>query len=134
MSSNSLGNLLETSMAKIKEMVDVDTIIGKPINCPDSTIIIPVSKVAYGFGSGGSDLPSKNDKEGFGGGAGAGISITPIAFIVIANGDAKLLQIPTNDNTADRVVNMVPDVVDKISGIFKKDKRDKKDKDTTTEV
>ena len=126
MGDKSVGNLLEVSMAKIKEMVDADTIIGKPINCPDSTVIIPVSKVAYGLGSGGSDLPGKTEKEAFGGGAAVGISITPVAFITISNGEVKLLQIATNKNTADRIVNMVPEVVDKINDMIKKDKKDQK--------
>ena len=121
-------------MQKIREMIDVNTIIGDPITTPDGTVIIPVSKVSFGFGSGGSDWPNKNTaKDLFGGGAGAGISINPLAFLVISNGEVKLLQMSFSSNTADKMVNMVPDVIDKISGLVsgssKKDAKEKKDKD-----
>ena len=97
-------------------------------------MIIPVSKVSFGFGSGGSDWPNKNTaKDLFGGGAGAGISINPLAFLVVSNGEVKLLQMSLSSNTADKMVNMVPDVIDKISGLVsgssKKDAKEKKDKD-----
>ena len=123
-----------TAMQKIREMIDVNTIIGDPITTPDGTVIIPVSKVSFGFGSGGSDWPNKNTaKDLFGGGAGAGISINPLAFLVISNGEVKLLQMSFSSNTADKMVNMVPDVIDKISGLVsgssKKDAKEKKDKD-----
>lgn len=113
------------SMDKIKEMVDVNTIIGNPINTPDGTTIIPISKVSYGFASGGSDLPTKSPKETFGGLGGAGISIQPIGFLVVSNGDVKLLQLSTAENTVNNIVNMVPDMVDKVSGIFSSSKSKK---------
>ena len=91
--NNSVQGLLGASMEKIKEMVDANTVIGTPINAADGTILIPVSRISYGFASGGSDLPNKANAELFGGGSGAGINITPIAFLVIANGDVKLLQL-----------------------------------------
>ena len=123
-----------TAMQMIREMIDVNTIIGDPITTPDGTVIIPVSKVSFGFGSGGSDWPNKNTaKDLFGGGAGAGISINPLAFLVISNGEVKLLQMSFSSNTADKMVYMVPDVIDKISGLVsgssKKDAKEKKDKD-----
>ena len=110
--------------------MDVNTIVGDPITAPDGTIIIPISKISYGFASGGSDFPSKvqNEKEFFGGGTGAGISINPIAFLTISNGNVKLLQIDPYNNSADRIVGMVPDVVDKISGIVSKKSEEKKAK------
>ena len=129
-----IQGMMGTAMQKIREMIDVNTIIGDPITTPDGTVIIPVSKVSFGFGSGGSDWPNKNTaKDLFGGGAGAGISINPLAFLVISNGEVKLLQMSFSSNTADKMFNMVPDVIDKISGLVsgssKKDAKEKKDKD-----
>ncbi len=119
-----INNLMNTTMEKIKQMVDVNTIIGDPITTPDGTVIIPVSKVSYGFASGGSDLPTKKEnKDCFGGGSGAGISIQPIAFLTVCGGDVKLLPIEKYDGTADRVVGIVPDLVDKVTALFKKDKK-----------
>ena len=102
-----IQGMMGTAMQKIREMIDVNTIIGDPITTPDGTVIIPVSKVSFGFGSGGSDWPNKNTaKDLFGGGAGAGISINPLAFLVISNGEVKLLQMSFSSNTADKMVNM----------------------------
>jgi len=126
MGEHPIQGLIATAMAKIKEMVDVDTIIGEAITTPDGTTIIPVSKVSFGFASGGSDIPSKSAKDLFGGGSGAGITIQPIAFIVISNGEVKLLQMSMNANSSNAIINMVPDVVDKITSLINK-KKDKKD-------
>lgn len=124
MSENKVNNLLGISMDKIKEMVDVNTVIGDPITTPDGTTVIPVSRVSYGFAGGGSDLPSKAqpDKGLFAGGSGAGITISPIAFLVIANGNVRILQIEPYLSSVDRIVASAPDVVDKITSLFKKDK------------
>ncbi len=124
-----LEGLMGTTIEKINQMVDVNTVIGNPITSPDGTIIIPVSKVSYGFASGGSSFAAKSapNKDLFGGGAGAGVSINPIAFIVISNGDAKVLTIDEpNSTTAEKAIAMAPDVIDKIVGIFSKDKKDDK--------
>ena len=128
MSDHPIESMMNTTMDKIKTMVDASTMIGDPITTPDGTVIIPVSKVSYGFASGGSDFVSKNaaSKDLFGGGAGSGITLTPVAFLAIHEGEVKLLQVDPFNSTADRVVGMVPDVVDKISGLFsKKDKKKK---------
>lgn len=122
MSENPIQGIMGTTMEKIKEMVDVNTIIGDPVITPDGTTIIPVSKVSFGFASGGSDLPTKQPKNTFGGGGGAGISIQPIAFLVVSAGNVKLLQMTMGENTANNIVNMVPEVVDKIGAMFHKDK------------
>lgn len=114
-------------MDKIKQMVDVNTIIGDPITTPDGTTVIPISKVSYGFASGGTDLPTKSAKETFGGVGGAGISIQPIGFLVIGNGNVKLLQLSTAENTVNNIVNMVPEMVDKVSGIFSSSKSKKEE-------
>lgn len=119
-----LEGLMGTTMDKIKQLVDVNTVIGTPVTSPDGTVIIPVSKVSYGFASGGSSFAAKSapEKDLFGGGAGAGVSINPIAFIVIANGDAKVISIDTpNSTAAEKALAMAPDLVDKITSLFKKD-------------
>ena len=127
MSDHPINGLMQTTMQKIKEMVDVNTIVGDPITSPDGTIIIPVSKVSYGFASGGSDFPTKKEnKECFGGGSGAGVSISPVAFLVVYQGKVELVPLEKFDVAADRVVGMVPEIMDKITSLFKKDKNTKK--------
>ncbi|MGN1468034.1 MAG: GerW family sporulation protein [Ruminococcus sp.] len=134
MSDHPINGLMQTTMQKIKEMVDVNTIVGDPITSPDGTIIIPVSKVTYGFASGGSDFPTKKEnKDCFGGGSGAGVSIVPVAFLVVYKGDVKLVPLEKFDGAADRVVGMVPDIVEKITSLFKKDKNKKPQTDAPKE-
>lgn len=118
MKESSASGILGTSIDKIKELVDVQTIIGNPINVSSSIQIIPVSKVSYGFASGGSDFPSKNSKELFGGGGGAGVTITPVAFLVINNGNVSIKYIDAAEGSVERVIGMVPDLVDKASGVI----------------
>jgi len=115
---NPLGEVLDTSLEKLKKLVDVNTIIGDAITTPDGTTIIPVSKVSFGFATGGSELPTSKPTTPFGGGSGGGVTIQPLAFLVISNGNVKLLQMQTADNTADRIVNMMPGMVDKVSGMI----------------
>ncbi len=125
-----INGLMDTTMDKIKQMVDVNTIIGDPITSPDGTIIIPVSKVSYGFASGGSDFPTKKDnKDCFGGGSGAGVTIQPVAFLTVYRGEVKLIPVDKYDGAADRVVGMVPELVDKVSALFKRDKKEKPKKE-----
>lgn len=119
---HAIEGLMGVTMDKIREMVDVNTIIGEQIVTNDGTTIIPISKVSFGFASGGSDLPTKTPKDLFGGGAGAGVTIQPIAFIVVKDKEVKLLQMNVNGNVATGIVNMVPDMVDKISGMISKNK------------
>lgn len=121
MSTHPLEGLMSTTLENIREMVDVNTVVGDPISSLDGSIIIPVSRVSFGFGSGGSDLPTKQPKEVFGGASGAGISIHPIAFLVINQGEVKLLQLSTTDNTVDNIINRAPDIIQKISDLFQKD-------------
>lgn len=124
MSNQNLNELLNISMEKIKGMVDASTVIGDPITTPDGkTTIIPVSKVSYGFAGGGSDLPSKVQQQNglFLGGTGAGISVSPVAFLSITDGQVRVLQIEPYFSSVDRVIEKLPDVADKISAIFKKD-------------
>lgn len=123
-----IGSLMDTTMEKIKEMIDVNTIIGEPITSPDGTLIVPVSKVSYGFAAGGSDLPTKKEnKDCFGGGSGAGVTIQPVAFLTVYQGDVRLVSVDREEGTADKLVNMIPDVLKKVKGVFKKDKSESAD-------
>lgn len=123
-----IGSLMDTTMEKIKEMIDVNTIIGEPITSPDGTLIIPVSKVSYGFAAGGSDLPTKKEnKDCFSGGSGAGVTIQPVAFLTVYQGDVRLVSVDREEGTADKLVNMIPDVLKKVKGVFKKDKSESAD-------
>lgn len=129
-----IQGLMDTTMQKIREMVDVNTIIGEPIQTPDGTVIIPVSKVSFGFASGGSDIPTKQPKQVFGGAGGAGISIQPLAFLVVSAGNVKLLQMTNGQNTANNIINMVPDVMDRIGALFNKDKAETNSSQQTVSV
>ena len=118
--SNGVPGMLETTMQKIREMIDANTVVGDPITIPDGTTIIPVSKISVGFGGGGSDFPTKNPGGSpFGGGAGGGIKVTPVAFLVIQNGSVRMIPVahPAN-TTADRLVEMIPDTLDKVSAFI----------------
>ena len=117
--SKNLPNMLENTIAKIREMVDVNSVIGTPITTADGVTIIPVSKVSAGFGGGGSDYVSKNankQENPFGGGVGGGVTVTPIAFLIVKEGSVRMLPVAAPANTtADRLVEMIPDTLDKIS-------------------
>ena len=115
--SQTLPNMLENTIAKIREMVDVNSVIGDPITTPDGVTIIPVSKVSVGFGGGGSDFTKGNDA--FGGGAGGGVKVTPICFLIVQNGSVRMMPVAAPaSTTADRIVEMVPDTLDKISAFI----------------
>ena len=120
----SANGILRTTIEKVRDLVDVSTIIGEPINLPDGLTIIPVSKVTYGFASGGSDFPSKNNVELFGGAGGAGITINPVAFLVVKDGDVTIKHIVSNDNAVERAVSLVPEMFDKVTNLAKKKKAD----------
>ncbi len=118
MKEQSASGILGTSIEKIKDLVDVSTIIGDPIKISESLQIIPVSKVTYGFASGGTDFPSKNNQELFGGGGGAGITISPVAFLVVNNGSVSVKYINAAEGSVERVIGMVPDLVDKATDVI----------------
>ena len=126
MSEHPIEGMMDTTLEKIKQMVDANTVIGEPVVSPDGSVIIPVSRISYGFASGGSDFPSKHttDKSFFGGGAGAGVTINPVAFIAIHDGNFRLLQIDPCSSSLDRAINMVPDLVETVTGLKKKKKGD----------
>ena len=127
--STKLPNMLDNTIAKIREMVDVNSVIGDPITTPDGVTIIPVSKVSVGFAGGGSDYVSKHpnkEENPFGGGAGGGVKVTPIAFLIVKDGSVRMLPVAAPANTtADRIVEQVPDVLDKIAAFI--DSRTKKE-------
>ena len=126
MEKTPVSDLMETTMQKVREMIDSNTIIGEPITTVDGITLIPVSKVSFGFagGGGGADLLKKPDPQnGFGGGIGAGVKIEPVAFIVAVGDNVKLLHIsPPAESTLDRLIETVPEVIDKVSGFINKDK------------
>ncbi len=129
-----LEGLMSTSMEKIRELVDVNTIIGEPITSPDGTVIIPISKVSFGFMSGGSDIPSSVPKEVFAGGSGAGVTIKPQAFIIIKkDGDVVLKELGAKDSPIDSLVENVPGIVAKVKDIFGKKSDAEGDNDTEEE-
>ncbi len=121
--NKNLESLVKTAIEKIREMIDIETVIGDPISTPNGTTIIPVSKVSVGFASGGSDLPTKSDKDLFGGGSGGGVTIQPLAFItILPDGNVKLLQMTINAPKENAALAIIPDIVDKISEMVSKSK------------
>ena len=128
-----IEGIMGISMDKIREMVDVNTIIGDPINSPDGTVIIPVSKVSFGFVSGGSDLPAQA-AEKFAGGSGAGVTVKPQAFIVIKrDGSVDLLEMGAKSSPVDAVMDALPDVVEKVKGFVASAKEKKAEKAENSE-
>jgi len=111
---NPLSELMGAAMEKVHEMVDTNTIVGQPITTPDGVTLIPISKVSFGFGGGGGDY-GKAPKENFGGGAGAGVKIDPVAFLVIKDGITRVMPVAVPPaSTLERVVDMVPEIMDKV--------------------
>ena len=124
-----INDLLSTTMEKVRTMVDANTIIGQPIQAEGVTLI-PVSKLSFGFGTGGSDFTTKNQKPAtpntFGGGTGAGAKLEPVAFLVVKGESVRLLSVaPPPATTVDRVIEMVPEVMDKVTGFIEKQQEKK---------
>ena len=115
MKNQSAEKILATTIERVRDLVDVSTIVGEPINVSADITIIPISKVTYGFASGGSDFPSRNNVELFGGGGGAGITINPVAFLVVNKGEVTIKHITASDNAAERAVNLIPEMFDKVT-------------------
>ena len=120
--SQNLPNMLENTIAKIREMVNANSVVGEPITTPDGVTIIPISKISIGLGGGGSDFVSKNvnhQENPFGGGVGAGVKVSPVAFLIVKDGGVRMLPVAAPANTtADRIVEMVPDTLDKIASFI----------------
>lgn len=136
MSDNKVNELLGVSMEKIKQMVDVNTVIGDPINTPDGTTVLPISRISYGFASGGSDLPSKAQPASglFAGGSGVGVTVVPVAFLAISNGNVRILQIEPYMSPLDRALEKMPEVVDKITDLFRRNKKEEPEQETPPAV
>ena len=125
MSNHPINNLMETAMQSIKDMVDVNTIIGEAVEAKDGTIIVPISKVSFGFGAGGSDFGQKGISSGdsnFGGGSGGGATIEPVAFMVVGKEQIKLMPVEKNASPVEEIIDSVPTILDKIVNLFKKKK------------
>lgn len=133
MSEHPIEALMKTTMESIKEMVDVNTIVGDAVESPDGTVIIPISKVSFGFASGGGEYTNmkkyKNeedeerimeDKFPFAGGAGAGVSVQPVAFMVVGNGQMKLMSVDQNANLIDNIINSTPKMINSLQAAFSK--------------
>ena len=115
MKKNPLNDLMHTTMEKVREMADTNTIVGEPIVTPDGVTLIPVSKISFGFGSGGGSYGKNPNQEQFGGGSGAGVKIDPVAFLVVRDGVTRVLPVAVPPiSTMDRIVDMIPDLLDKV--------------------
>ncbi len=127
MSEHPIDGLMQNAMNNIKQMVDVNTIIGEAVETGDGTVIIPVSKVGFGFAAGGSDFSprpvAENEKALFGGGAGAGVSISPVGFLVVGKDQIKLIPISTSNAPLDKILDYVPTLIDKASNFIASKKK-----------
>ncbi len=135
MEKHAIGELMEKTMSKIREMVDVNTIVGSPITTVDGITLIPVSKVSFGFAAGGSDFQTRNGKDGqpnpFGGGSGAGVKIEPVSFLVIRDGNVRMISANAREqNSVEKFIDSMPDIIDKVKEVLPK----KKDEETDTEI
>ncbi len=121
MSEHPINNLMSTVMENIKGMIDVNTIIGDPVETVNGTLIIPISKVGFGFAAGGSEIPTKNpgDKP-FGGGSGAGVSINPVGFLVVTADQIKMVPVSSGNTPIDKLIDYIPVAVNKVNDIIKK--------------
>ena len=123
MENNKLSSLMRSTMEKVHEMVDTNTIVGEPISTADGVTLIPISRVSFGFGSGGGDYGKTAGDKNFGGGSGAGVKIDPVAFLVIKDGITRVMPVAMPAmTTADRVIEMVPQVMDRVENYIDKKK------------
>lgn len=121
MENNKLSEMMQSTMNSIKNLVEVNNIVGEPIYTPDGMTLIPVSRVSFGFGGAGGDMPG--NKENFGGGSAAGVKIEPIGFLVVKEGSVKMVNVtPPAKNSMDRMLDLVPQVLDKVEQITDKKK------------
>ncbi len=119
MSENNIKAVMDTTMDKLRTMVDADTIIGSPIVVGNITLL-PVSRVSFGLATGGSDFPSKNNQQLFGGGGGAGVTVHPVAFICINGDNVHMMPVYNELSTVDKAINMAPELIDKVKSLFEK--------------
>ena len=129
--NSSLNDLMRSTLDRVREMADVNTIVGKPITTPDGVTLIPISRVSFGFGSGGGSYGKTSD--GFAGGGAAGVKIDPVAFLTIRDGITRVLPVAMPPmNTVDRIVDAAPDIMTKVENYFEK-RQEKKDAQEETE-
>ena len=127
MDKHPVSDIMEVTMAKIRDMVDVNTVVGDPITTPDGITIIPISRLSFGFGSAGTEYPAK-ERSGLGGGGAAGVKIEPIGFLVVKDGNVRMLNVtPPAGTTVDRLVEMIPDVLDRVQDFIDKNKAGKEE-------
>ena len=122
--SNPVSEMIENTMKNMQSVIDVNSVVGKPIIADAGTMIVPVAKVSYGFGGGGTDMVKKSNGDGtsFAGGVGGGTSVKAEAFLVISNGNVRIVPVTADASTVDKIVDLVPGMVDKVSGFFNKNK------------
>ncbi len=134
--SHPIEGIMQTALQNIKEMVDVRTIVGDPVDTPDGTVIIPISKVSFGFAAGGSEFGKKSDSGSamFGGGAGGGVSISPVAFMVVGQNQIKLVPVANSLSSVDKIIDAVPGIIEKVNNKLVKMKNDKKAKNEAVAV
>lgn len=129
MAEHPIQGLMQTALENIKEMVDVNTIVGEPVETPDGSVILPISRVGFGFAAGGSDfnIEDGHEKSGtatdgkirpFGGGSGGGVSINPIAFLVVGKQGVNVVPLDNQTHVVEKLIDAVPNVIDKIQSLF----------------
>lgn len=147
MADHPIQGLMKTAMENLKEMIDVNTIIGDPVETPDGSVILTVSKVGFGFAAGGSEFNAaniqsrstdgerKDQKLPFGGGSGGGVSITPIAFLIVGSSGVRMLHLDENTHLLEQLVESVPQAIERIQDMFKKDeKKERRDKNLQDDI
>jgi sporulation protein YtfJ len=141
MAEHPIQGLMQTAMENIKEMVDVNTIVGDAVETPDGSVIMPISRVGFGFAAGGSEFYMDKDKNGipdtveknaavalpFGGGSGGGVSITPIAFLVVGSQGVKVVPLDNQTHLIEKIIDSTPQVVEKLQNMMKRNNADKAD-------
>lgn len=142
MSVHPIEGLMNTTMNSLKDMIDVNTIVGDPVQSPDGLIIIPISKVGFGFASGGTefninkknDIDIQQDKLPFGGGSGAGVSLQPVAFIVVGNNQMKLLPVDENSSALNNLFDFMSKLANDLKETLNKKKNDENKAQTDTKI
>ncbi|UOY94304.1 GerW family sporulation protein [Ectobacillus sp. JY-23] len=116
-----IQGLMTTAMENLKTMIDVNTIIGDPIQSPDGSVILTVSKVGFGFAAGGSEFGKREGNYPFGGGSGGGVSITPVAFLLVSASGVKVLHLEKHTHLLDKIIELTPQAIEKVQDMMKKD-------------
>ncbi len=128
MDKNPIGELMQTTMENVKNILKVDTVVGDPIYTPDGITLVPISRISVGFGGGGVEFGAKKpgDDKPYGGGNATGVKIDPIGFLVIKDGSVRMVNVtPPASNTVDRIIDLVPQVMDRVDSFIEKQKEEK---------